>query len=187
MKTLREMIDLIESAQRPVAEGVAIVKQDYDLDQMVYVLDVDGKKVSFTYWDYEDDFNNPDIKDIYQQAREQLGKKLSPEQIKAVAGAVFKSFEQGVAKGTSAELEQLIQQYEDRVEDVYGMVPGPRKRRAIEQRDALEAQIEALPGGRAALEKWARAYNDSFDESVTEEQLEETTPEAIAKIDELTR
>jgi len=83
-----------------VAEGVAIVKQDYDLDQMVYVLDVDGNKVSFTYWDYEDDFNNPDIKDIYQQAQEQLGKKLSPEQVKAVARSVFKSFEQGVAEGS---------------------------------------------------------------------------------------
>ena len=86
-------------SKKKVAEGVAIVKQDYDLDQMVYVLDVDGEKVSFTYWDYEDDFNNPDIKDIYQQAQEQLGRKLSTEQVKAVARTVFKSFEQGVTEG----------------------------------------------------------------------------------------
>ena len=81
-----------------VAEGAEIVDQDSDLDQQVYTLMVDGDKVSFTYWDYEDNFQNPDIKEIYQQAREQLGKKLSPEQVKAVARAVFKSFEQGVAE-----------------------------------------------------------------------------------------
>lgn len=83
-----------------VAEGVEIVDQDSDLDQQVFTLNVDGKTVSFTYWDYENNFQNPDIKDIYQQAREQLGKKLSPEQIKAVARAVFKSFKQGVAEAT---------------------------------------------------------------------------------------
>lgn len=97
MKTLREMMDLIESAQT-VAEGVEIVDQDSDLDQEVFTLSVDGKTVSFTYWDYENNFQNPDIKDIYQQAQEQLGKKLSPDQIKAVAGAVFKSFKPGVSE-----------------------------------------------------------------------------------------
>jgi hypothetical protein len=76
--------------------------------------------------------------------------------------------DQGVAEGASSDLEQLIQQYEDMVENVYGMVPGPRQRQAIADRDALEAQIEAMPGGKAALEKWARAYNDSFNEGVAE-------------------
>ena len=88
-----------EELTQGVAEGAEIVDQDSDLDQQVYTLMVDGDKVSFTYWDYEDNFQNPDIKEIYQQAREQLGKKLSPEQVKAVARAVFKSFEQGVAEG----------------------------------------------------------------------------------------
>jgi len=82
-----------------VAEGANIVGQDSDLDQQVFTLNVDGKTVLFTYWDYENNFQSPDIKDIYQQAREQLGKKLSPEQIKAVARSVFKSFKQGVAEG----------------------------------------------------------------------------------------
>ena len=81
-----------------VAEAVEVVDQDYDLDQMIFTLNVDGKKISFTYWDYENNFQSPNIKDIYQQAREQLGKKLSPEQVKAAARAVFKSFEQGVAE-----------------------------------------------------------------------------------------
>jgi hypothetical protein len=104
-KTVLQAIAVIRKQRREkaVAEeaaGVGIVKQDYDLDQMVYVLTVDGNKVSFTYWDYEDDFQNPDIKDIYQQAKEQLEGKLSPDQIKQVARAVFKSFEQGVREAS---------------------------------------------------------------------------------------
>ena len=87
-----------EPKSEGVAEGVDIVDQDSDLDQQVFTLNVDGKTVSFTYWDYENNFQSPAIKDIYQQAREQLGKKLSPEQIKAVARSVFKSFKQGVAE-----------------------------------------------------------------------------------------
>ena len=307
MKTLREMMDLIEAAQRPhqsntknpvdfprtwhdvdpklgravdkmsqaekvkkgfahpdtlkkkgVAEGISIVDQDSDLDQEVYTLNVDGKKVSFTYWDYENNFQNPNIKDIYQQAKEQLGRKLSPEQIKDVARAVFKSFEQGVAEGLglygpftvtintgerpqsrtktkkfrreddailwaedwledfsqypfataevtdpdgnvvwttdeqgvaegSDHIGSMIQQYEDMVELVYDLPPGRKKNIAIDRRDALEAQIEAMPGGSEALRQWAKSYNDAMDEGVAEEQLEETTPEALAKIDELTR
>ena len=85
-------------SEQGVAEGIEIVDQDSDLDQQVYTLNVDGNKVSFTYWDYENNFQSPDIKDIYQQATEQLGRKLSPDQIKDVARAVFKSFEQGVAE-----------------------------------------------------------------------------------------
>lgn len=101
---------------------------------------------------------------------------------------LIEAAQQGVAEGSNQSgLEQLIQQYEDMVENVYGMVPGPRQRKEIAARDALEARIEALPGGKSALEKWARAYNDSFDEGVAEDQLDETTPEAIAKIDNLTR
>lgn len=81
---------------------------------------------------------------------------------------LLESAESGVSEGSASELKLLIQQYEDRVEDVCGMVPGPKQRQAIAARDALEARIEALPGGKAALEKWAKAYNDGMDESVSE-------------------
>ena len=99
-KNYKHFYHWIIQTSQGVAEGISIVDQDSDLDQQIYTLNVDGKKVSFTYWDYENNFQSPDIKDIYQQAREQLGRKLSPEQIKHVARAVFKSFEQGVAEGT---------------------------------------------------------------------------------------
>jgi len=92
-----------KSKNEGVEEGVKIVDQDSDLDQQVYTLNVDGNKVSFTYWDYENNFQSPDIKDIFQQAQEQLGKKLSLEQVKAVARAVFRTFEQGVAEGSLNE------------------------------------------------------------------------------------
>ncbi len=73
----------------------------------------------------------------------------------------------GVAEG-SDNIRSMIQQYEDMVELVYDLPPGRKKNIAIDKRDALEAQIEAMPGGSEALRKWARAYNDSFDEGVAE-------------------
>lgn len=103
-KTQADLDRRIKKLDQGVAEGISIIDQDSDLDQQVFTLNVDGNKVSFTYWDYETNFQHPDIKDIYQQAKEQLSKKLSPEQIKDVARTVFKSFEQGVAEGS----EQMV-------------------------------------------------------------------------------
>ena len=80
-----------------VREGVEIIDQDYDLDQQVFTLIVDGKRVSFTYWDYENNFNDPDIKDVYAQVQERLG-SLSPEQQKSVAKVVYQALKQGVAE-----------------------------------------------------------------------------------------
>jgi len=101
--------ELISMLREGVAEGISIVDQDSDLDQQVFTLNVDGNKISFTYWDYENNFQNPNIKDIYQQAQEQLGRKLSPKQIKDVASAVFKSFEQGVAEDLDANQKRVGQ------------------------------------------------------------------------------
>jgi hypothetical protein len=82
-----------------VPQGVELVDLDTDHNQNIYTLTVDGDEVSFTYWDYENNFENPNINDIYQQAKEQLGKKLSPENVKEIARAVFKSFQQGMSEG----------------------------------------------------------------------------------------
>jgi len=88
-----------KAKKQGVAEGVTIVDQDSDLDQQIFTLNVDGEKVSFTYWDYEDKFQNPDIKEIFSQAKEQLP-DLTTEQHKDIARAVFKSFQQGVAEAS---------------------------------------------------------------------------------------
>ena len=66
MKTLRKMMDLIESAQT-VAEGISVIDQDYDLDQIVLTMNIEGKRVSFTYTDYEEDFENAERKDVFDQ------------------------------------------------------------------------------------------------------------------------
>jgi nicotinamide mononucleotide adenylyltransferase len=87
-----------EQVQKPVTQGVELVDLDTDVNQNIYTLTVDGDEVSFTYWDYENNFENPNINDIYQQAKEQLGKKLSPENVKEIARAVFKSFQQGMSE-----------------------------------------------------------------------------------------
>jgi hypothetical protein len=84
--------------QKPVTQGVELVDLDTDVNQNIYTLTVDGDEVSFTYWDYENNFENPNINDIYQQAKEQLGKNLSPENVKEIARAVFKSFQQGMTE-----------------------------------------------------------------------------------------
>lgn len=76
---------------------------------------------------------------------------------------------QGVAEGSKPNnIGLLIQKLEDMSELIYQMVPGSKKDRLIDKRDELEARIEAMPGGKAALLKWAREYNDSFDEGVAE-------------------
>lgn len=54
-----------------VAEGISVVDQDYDLDQIHLTLDIEGKKVPFTYWDYEEDFSNAERRDVFDQLQEQ--------------------------------------------------------------------------------------------------------------------
>ena len=100
-----------EQVQRPVSQGVKLVDLDTDVQEdvytLTYTLTVDGKKVSFTYWDYKDNFvENPNINDIYKQAKEQLGKKLSPEHIEAIARVVFKSSQQDMSEGAPIVVAQ---------------------------------------------------------------------------------
>jgi nicotinamide mononucleotide adenylyltransferase len=102
-----------DRAQRPAAQGVKIVDLDTDVQEdiytLTYTLTVDGKTVSFTYWDYKDNFiENPDINDIYKQAKEQLGKKLSPEHVEAVARLVFKSSQQGISEASLATMRDYF-------------------------------------------------------------------------------
>jgi hypothetical protein len=82
----------------------------------------------------------------------------------------------GVAEG-SEQISSMIQQYEDMVELVYDLPPGRKKNITINKRDALEAQIEAMPGGKEALRNWAKSYNDAMDEGVAEGSGYSTDPE----------
>jgi len=67
---LKQQLKDIRS-QQGVSEGISVVKSDYDLDQMVLTLDIEGQRKQFTYWDYDEDFENAERKDIFDQLQEQ--------------------------------------------------------------------------------------------------------------------
>lgn len=168
-----------------VAEGAEIVDQDSDLDQQVYTLMVDGDKVSFTYWDYEDNFQNPDIKEIYQQAREQLGKTLSPEQVKAVARAVFKSFEQGVAEGTDDSVNYTLGHPVDK-EYVYHIYRDGKKEgtyHSLDQAKQIVANMKRTSGHR----KYKIARSPRSKMAGPQGQLPEGVAEGMFGIDSKTK
>lgn len=54
-----------------VAEGVSVVDQDYDLDQIILTLDIEGKRASFTYTDYDENFANAERRDVFDQLQQQ--------------------------------------------------------------------------------------------------------------------
>ena len=53
-----------------VAEGIRVVDQDYDLDQIVLTIDIEGKRASFTYTDYDENFKNAERRDVFDQLQE---------------------------------------------------------------------------------------------------------------------
>ena len=57
--------------EQGVAEGISVVNTDYDLDQMILTLDIEGTKKHFTYWDYDENFENAERKDVFDQLQDQ--------------------------------------------------------------------------------------------------------------------
>jgi hypothetical protein len=53
-----------------VSEGIRVVDQDYDLDQIILTLDIEGRRASFTYTDYDENFENAERKDVFDQLQE---------------------------------------------------------------------------------------------------------------------
>lgn len=82
-----------ESEELDESCDVKLVDSDEDLDQQIYHFNVDGKKVTFTYWDYDEEFL-PDTHEITSQVKKQLGKLTSAQQsavVKAVIDDLKKS------------------------------------------------------------------------------------------------
>jgi hypothetical protein len=71
--------------------NVIILGEEYDLGQIVFQLNVDGKNISFTYWDYDEDFKNASESEVRYQVTHQLGSKLTAPQIDAVVAVVLNS------------------------------------------------------------------------------------------------
>jgi hypothetical protein len=98
MSTQADMYNKIYGKKNEgVSEGVEIVDQGYDMEQQIFKLRVDGKPVSFTYWDYDENWANPDMGEIHAQVKDKL-KGLSKEQQKAVAKAVYRAVKQDSLK-----------------------------------------------------------------------------------------
>ena len=53
-----------------VSEGIRVIDQDYDLDQIILTLDVEGRRASFTYTDYDENFENAERRDVFDQLQE---------------------------------------------------------------------------------------------------------------------
>ena len=53
--------------KKGVAESISVVDQDYDLDQVILTLDIEGKRASFTYTDYDENFENAERRDVFDQ------------------------------------------------------------------------------------------------------------------------
>jgi hypothetical protein len=152
-----------------VAEAVEVVDQDYDLDQMIFTLDVDGKKISFTYWDYEEDFANADINEIRAQVAERLG-QLPDQQQEQVAQAVYTELRQNLdeagpfsygakkpRRGSVADLAAKKRQEQER-----GRQPiEPRDQRVGTAKVTTNEDIEGY------LEEMRRAGYDIVTESAT--------------------
>jgi hypothetical protein len=60
----------IKHKGKQFAEGISVIDQDYDLDQIVLTLDIEGKRASFTYTDYDENFKNAERKDVFNQLQE---------------------------------------------------------------------------------------------------------------------
>jgi hypothetical protein len=67
----KDIADAPVAPMGTIGEGISVVKSDYDLDQMVITLDIEGKRRQFTYWDYDEDFKNAERKDVFSQLQEQ--------------------------------------------------------------------------------------------------------------------
>ena len=100
-------IEQVKQLQQGVVEGVEIIDQDYDMDQQIFKINVDGKTLQFTYWDYDENWANPDIKEIYAQVQDRLT-GLSPQQQKAVAKAVYRAVKQDAIKEDAAGVQSNI-------------------------------------------------------------------------------
>jgi hypothetical protein len=82
---------------------VKILDRQADLDQAYFNLDVDGKEMSFTYWDYAEEFDNATYEEIMDMIEKQLintdkygfpvDPQLTPEQKEEIAQVVLKDLQ----------------------------------------------------------------------------------------------
>jgi hypothetical protein len=219
MKTLREMMNLIEAAQQPVAEGPAFDKwADERAASQLYKLrpgfdgtDAAGRPVDQELVKRQEKYWNQAAKEKKQQElkrSKELRKPgvaeatqdlttISTERLKAY---LAKNWGGGVpAFGTGAMCRRVMAELKRRGESLDEGLGKDLKRLAtgkdVKSRAGQEiarAQQASMTGDNKTANKHFKRYDKldklaNKEQGVAEDQLEETTPDALAKIDELTR
>lgn len=148
-----------------VAEGIRVVDQDYDLDQVILTLDVEGKKASFTYTDYDGNFENAERRDVFDQLQE-------------------KSWYKGLDHPTKMEILDAAYRA------IRGEEPSEYKPTVddepMDEQGVAEAKSDD-PDYDETLKRFKKGLPPKKKQDVAEEQVEESTPDALAKIDDLFR
>ena len=93
----------LDENKENLKESVKILDRQADLDQAYFNLDVDGKEMSFTYWDYAEEFDNATYEEVMYMIEKQLintdkygfpvDPQLTPEQKEEIAQVVLKDLQ----------------------------------------------------------------------------------------------
>jgi hypothetical protein len=101
--------------------NVNILDRDYDLDQAIFTLNVDGKKISLTYYDYDEEFDKATYKEVMYNVKRKLT-DLTPEQQEKVAQVVLQDLTQSGNWSNKLNEEEDYEKMGREVE--YGVFPG---------------------------------------------------------------
>ena len=93
----------LDENKENLKESVKILDRQADLDQAYFNLDVDGTEMGFSYWDYDEEFDNATYEEIMYMIEKQLintdkygfpvDPQLTPEQKEEIAQVVLKDLQ----------------------------------------------------------------------------------------------
>ena len=121
-------LDEGKKSKKNLTESVKILDRQADLSQAYFDLEVDGKEMSFTYWDYDEVFDKPTYEEVMDMIEKQLintdkygfpvDPQLTPEQKEEIAQVVLKDLRTNPSwksnlKGYSTRLENKKSYYKD--------------------------------------------------------------------------
>jgi hypothetical protein len=107
----------INQLEESLTESVKILDRQADLDQAYFNLDVDGKEMGFTYWDYDEKFDEATYEEVMYMIEKQLinvdkygfpvDPQLTPEQKEEIAQVVLKDLQTNPGWKSNLNINQL--------------------------------------------------------------------------------
>jgi hypothetical protein len=107
----------INQLEEGLTESVKILDRQADLDQAYFNLDVDGKEMGFTYWDYDEKFDEATYEEVMYMIEKQLinvdkygfpvDPQLTPEQKEEIAQVVLKDLQTNPGWKSNLNINQL--------------------------------------------------------------------------------